>query len=268
MEQRVSNSVLWSEEDAIITVGDEVHLRWNSNNTDSCTGTNVSVSATSGIDTGINEPLANFTRTYTVTCVAAGSSVADSLTVSAVAAGTPLDNFPSVTLERQIASSSWSGDNAFINTGEEVALRWSGTNIDSCSGRGDGFDASGTNGTDNDIVEPTFGTSTVFSVVCTGSGRTVSDSLTINVRGGPTITAEPYLTKQTSQGGGLSVVSWDTQGTDACTLNGPGILPDTRVNALGNLLIAIIEETQTFTITCPNGTASATVNVIPRYFEE
>ena len=158
--------------------------------------------------------------------------------------------------------------NAFINTGEEVSLRWSGTNINSCTGRGDGFDASSASGTDSDINEPSFGTSTTYTVSCTGSGGTVADSLTVNVRGGPTLTAEPYLTKQTSQGGGLSVISWDTKGTDACFLNGPGLLPDTRVNALGNLLIAVIEETQTFTITCPNGSASATINVVPRYFEE
>ena len=151
--------------------------------------------------------------------------------------------------EHQVASSSWSGGNALINVGEEVSLRWSGTNINSCTGRGDGFDTSSASGTDSDITEPTVGNSITYTVSCTGSGGTAADSLTIDVRGGPTITAEPYLTKQTSQGGGLSVISWDTQGTDACVLNGPGILPDTKVNALGNILIAVIEETQTFTIT-------------------
>ena len=268
LEQRVDGSGPWSSNNAVITTGSEVHLRWNSNNSDSCTGTNVAVVGTSGVDRDIVEPPVNSTRTYIVICVADGSYIADSLTVSVVAVGTPVNNLPTVTLERQIASSSWSGDNVVIDIGEEVALRWSGVNVNGCTSQGDGFDVTGVSGTDNDIIEPSLGTLTTYIVSCTGSGSTVSDSLTVNVRGGPIITAEPYLTKPASQGGSLSTISWDTKGTNTCTLDGPGLLPGTKVSALGNLLVVIREETQIYTITCPNGVDTATIYVIPKYFEE
>lgn len=170
----------------------------------------------------------------------------------------------------------WSDDN-IDNLGltEEIQLRWTSQNAVSCQGTR--FETNGaTNGTQNSVTEPAAGDTTRYTVICQNStGQSASDSIDVTrIDGegdGPSITADPG---SVDSGDDADVV-WNVGENDpaACTLtadNGGTGLPDSYAAALAapnGTDTVTITETTTFTITCPNGSASAIIRAIPKIFE-
>ena len=263
LERQVGNNA-WSENNALINVGDEVKIRWSSTDATSCTGSGFQTSGiTDGTDATITEPALGNSNTYIVTCTGDGSQVADSLTVTT---GTGSLTYPTVTLERQTAGGLWQTDNVIIDAGEDVNLRWISANATICTG--DGFDTASTTSGSKAIVEPGAGTSTAYIVSCTSSEGTVSDSLTITARGLPFVTANPPVIRPVNQGGGISTISWDTKGSLACVLSGSGLPSNLGSHTVGSKIITNIEITITATVSCPSGSRSSIIHATPGYFEE
>ena len=147
---------------------------------------------------------------------------------------------PTVTLSgREGDVNSWQTDYLILRLGEDLNLKWSGSNITSCSGGG--FSTGNrTSGTKNGVAKPTAGSSTVYSIACDGQGGSrATDSLTVAAIGNPTISASPALVRY----GGSSVISWDTKGATTCKLSGRGLPTDT-LNILS--LIHISEPTRPY----------------------
>ena len=100
------------------------------------------------------------------------------------------NQYPTVTLQRKVDSqnpitaSAWRADDATIIVADQVSLRWSSTNASSCSGSANNslhlFNTnSNTGGTDTSIYEPSAGTSTTYTIVCTDGINVATDSITV-----------------------------------------------------------------------------------------
>ena len=75
--------------------------------------------------------------------------------------------------------SAWSSGDGRIGSGDSVQLRWTGTNVDKCRPKGDGFRAYTTQGYDWAIDEPSRNRSETYQVICTGDGGTVTETIII-----------------------------------------------------------------------------------------
>ena len=147
---------------------------------------------------------------------------------------------------------------------DQVKLRWSSTQADSCN-TSFSFGPVATSSPGVEIKEPENGNEITYTITCIGQGDTASDSLTVN--NGlppPTIKAIPDIV----QLGGSSEIKSYPQGSKECTLNGPGVA-DELENPVENVhTIENIQASQTFTVKCPAGEDSVTVHVVPVFFEE
>ena len=180
--QRKINNELWSYNDATISAGDQIQLRWRSVGASSCTGSGPGFSTNNqpnGTDTSITEPSAGNSTTYTVECDGDGGSADDSIRVTKEGTVTQ-QQAPTVTLERRVNNGSWRTDSVTINEDDQVSLRWSSDNADRCTGSGNGFGTNNQpNGTDSSINEPSAGNSITYTVTCYGDGGDSQDSITI-----------------------------------------------------------------------------------------
>ena len=196
---------------ATIHRNNEIYLRWSSTDADSCTnagsGFDNDDNEVSGTDYFVTKPSANNTKTYSVTCVGSGGTTTSSLAVTYVA--------PEATLEWSIDGGvTWSASTSkHISPDDEVQLRWSSTNADSCVAGSIGYrynpyvqfqvdggfetgTGSPTSGTDNDTNEPIIDRDTKYTVTCSDS-HTASDSarVTMITRALPEIDMEQKVTR-------------------------------------------------------------------------
>jgi Fibronectin type III domain len=102
-------------------------------------------------------------KTYTLTCSGAGASAAQSATVSVTA---PL---PTVSLGANPTT---------VASGATAKLTWSSTNATSCTASG-GW--SGTQPVSGSLSTPSLTATTKFTLACTGSGGTATQSATVTV---------------------------------------------------------------------------------------
>ena len=214
-----------------------------------------------GLDTTIEEPGSGSSKTYTISCTRGLDNVAKSIKVTKILV-------PTIDLTgRTDNSGPWEDAFISVNPGEELSLKWGGSNITGgCSGGG--FETNNTDsGTNSNITEPKVGDSITYSVTCYGQGGSiVTDSLDVATVGLPTISAEPALVKQ----GGSATISWDTKGSGGCKVVGRDLPWDTlnSYSYTDSKLVTGFEDPETFTINCPSGSASVTVIVDQRIIEK
>ena len=226
LERKVNGS--WGAGDVTIAAGTRVDLRWSGANATSCSGSGSGFGTggnTSGHDWFIDEPTAGNSRTFTVTCTGGGGTASDSITVTAAAD-------PTATLQVKFLGSWHTDDYVGIIETDNIALRWSSTNADSCSGSGSGFSTGGNiNGTDWQITEPTLGNSITYTVTCSGGGVSASDSITVTTNLGyqPTATLErkvnsgPWSTSNVNINVGDQVsLRWSSTDATSCLGGGFG----------------------------------------------
>ena len=194
-------------------------------------------------------------RTYTIKCDGGRDNVSKSIRVTKVVV-------PTVTLSgREGDINSWQTDYLILRLGEDLNLKWSGSNITSCSGSG--FNTGNrTDGTKNGVAKPTAGSSTVYSITCDGQGGSrVTDSLTVTAIGKPTIKADPTLVRY---GDGSATITWDTKGATTCKVSGRDMPTDTlniTYNLTGSRTLTNFTSSETFTINCATGSDTVTVRV-------
>ena len=211
LEQKTHNEGddAWSTDHTTIEPDDHIHFRWSSANTDSCHGSGFYTDGdTEGVNYSNMEPPVGDEKTYTITCVGPNGIASDSITVTKSAGSIPpFPPFPpspnpttppTVTLEQKVNDGSWSSANAVIDDGDQVELRWTSTNADSCSGAS--FNASGTSGT-ADIDEPDPGQSYTYVIICVGPGGAVDADISVSTNITelvPTLTLEQQFQHQDS----------------------------------------------------------------------
>ncbi|NCN52748.1 hypothetical protein GW943_02990 [Candidatus Parcubacteria bacterium] len=182
---------------------------------------------------------------------------------------TVVNPVPTATLEVQNTTTggAYTTNDISISNDDQIALRWSSTNATSCSGSN--FSAGGTtSGTQSSITEPSPGSSTTYTLVCTGAGGTGSDPLTVTTAAlsPPTLTstqsAEPVLL------GSSATFNWNLNGNTPaqCSFVGSGA-PGSISAQTGSFNTTVQGETRV-TLSCPGGNVSVTVRVIPKVYEE
>lgn len=185
-----------------ITLGNPSTLSWNSTDATSCSASGAwsGSKATSGSQSVA--PTSTGSHTYTLACTGTGGTTTQSavLTVSA----------PAPTLAFTVAPTT-------ITIGSSASLDWSASNATACTASGDWSGSKATIG--NQTVTPTTIGEKTFSLSCTGSGGSVSKSVTLTVRQLPpaiTIAVNPTSITQ----GNSATISWGTTNATSCVASG------------------------------------------------
>lgn len=170
------------------------------------------------------------------------------------------DQSPTVIIEvrNTTQDTAWTSDDIVIDLGDQVALRWDSTNVSSCTGSN--FSTGGNvSGSNNDVTEPAANSNTTYTVACTGGHGNASDSLNVSVGAGtvPEVEVDPSIVRP----GDSTTITWKNA-TGACTLTGPGVNMAGMTESTGSVDVTVNGES-TYTITCPGGSDSATVKVLP-----
>ena len=176
---------VWGSDDIVGDTRDGINLRWTSTGAERCSagtqgghgcfGSNGG--RTSGTDWDVDEPKVGKTLTYIITCQGGNDRdpiASDSITVT---------NQPdSLTADLTVKYKGvWGGAGIVGDMRGGIALKWTSTGADECVSEGDGFSTNGkkTSGTDWNIDEPDVGETETYSVICTGPGGTVGDSIRV-----------------------------------------------------------------------------------------
>jgi hypothetical protein len=164
---------------------------------------------------------------------------------------------------------SYTGNNISIPTGNNISLRWTSSNATQCVGTAFSISpATLTTGTQSTVTEPTQGNTTRYSVRCTGPRGAATDFLDVTavaaVGQPPTITADPRIVRY----GEDTTLTWNTGTSDPaeCSASGAGFLMSQLSSQSGTTRPTITAET-VFTLSCPLGSASVTVKVLPQVQE-
>ncbi len=165
---------------ASVTAGDSATLTWSSTNATACTASGSWTGSKAVNGTQSTGVLSNVgTQTYTLSCTGTGGTVTKSVSVVVTSAPTPTT--PTLTLTSSAAS---------ITTGSNATLTWNSTNATACTATGAWSGAKTVNGTQSTGVLSTVGTQT-YTLTCTGTGGSVTNSVSVAVTAGTVITPVP-----------------------------------------------------------------------------
>jgi hypothetical protein len=144
---------------------------------------------------------------------------------------------------------------ATITVGSGSTLTWSSTNATSCVLNGGQFSNTPVGIYGSTAVYPS--ATTQYSVRCTGAGGSSTSYTTVTVTQVATaVTADINTSPKTITSGAASTLSWTSTGATYCVLNG-GQFNNQNVGVNGSMAI-YPTATVNYTITCHNGTNSAT----------
>ncbi len=157
--------------------------------------------------------------------------------------------------------------------GKTTSLSWFSTNATSCTGTG--FSTGGAVTGTTSVTLDTLG-STTFTVTCSGSGGSASDSKVVTVSGQPSITVAP-VGPPLVQLGSTITANWSVVNmkSNTCHMTGTGGLDQAIANATnssGTVTTPPITVASTFTFSCAglDGTAyssSFNVMLVPQTME-
>lgn len=229
-------------------------------------------------DNGTTNVSVSNTQTFTLTAsnVYGQCSSPKSVTVTV-----PPPTGPAVTLSRcnvttdpqncNAGSSGWGTDDITVITGHQVHLRWQSVNATSCSGSN--FATGGSaNGTATNVSEPTSSSSPkTFTVQCDDTDPTTPEAtaqLRISANDvAPTLTASVTTIRINE----TFALEWNLNGNDPaqCTITGPGSTQTAQGSMstqTGTTNIAALG-TATYTLSCPGGSDSVSIQVLAEVFE-
>ncbi len=232
----------FSANPSTVTSGNSATLTWTAANATSCSASGpwTGSKAVSGSQ---STGALNASATYSLTCTGAGGVATQTATVSVT------DPAPVVTI---------SANPTTLKSGSTSTLTWSSTHATSCTASG-GW--GGTEPVSGSITTVALSTTTKFTLTCTGSGGSASQSTTVTVAATPP-TVSLSASPQSVASGGTSMLTWNSSAATACTASGgwSGSLATS-----GSKSTAAITATTTYTLACTGsgGTAtqSATVTV-------
>ncbi len=167
-----------------ISSGGSATLSWSTADADSCQASNAWSGSRAVAGSESVGPLTS-DSTFTLECSNAQGSTSTSVTVSVAAPGAP--------------TVSLSADSNSVPRDSSVMLSWSSQNTDSCSASGDWSGNKSTSG--SEPVGP-LSQSSSFTITCTGSGNSVSE--TVNVA----VTVPPPPDQEAPEQGGGATGYW------------------------------------------------------------
>ena len=173
------------------------------------------------------------------------------------------------TLSFEVCDSDAISGCVLSNSGSKVVAmnmplkaKWNATNVDVCVGSGTGFETSDNIAGSDDIVSANTVGSFAYTVLCSKDGTpkitgTVSIETTSN-GGIPTLTAN----KRISEIGGEVMLNYEVPEPAAisCTLSGGTLNQNVLSN--GSIPVRIYAQTK-FTLNCPSGIDTTTVEIVP-----
>jgi hypothetical protein len=143
-----------------------------------------------------------------------------------------------------------------VANGGSSTLTWSSTNTTSCTGTG--FSTGGA--TSGSVSTGALSSTTNYQLTCTGSNGSANAFATVNVATPTaTITVSPLRVAD----GGTVTVTWSCTNAATNSVTGPG-LSSTELSGSQDVTVT---GRQTYTETCGNATATATVNTVPKVIE-
>jgi hypothetical protein len=198
-------SISFTSGPATVSSGAAGYLWWATTNATGCKasgGWQGSVSTGGYQSTG---PLSKTTQ-FGLTCTGPSGSASKSttITVSGASAGAP-------TVKISASPSS-------VSSGSSSTLTWSSTNATACSAAGGWSGAKSFSGSQSTGA---LKASTTYSLTCTGSGGSTTQSATVTVKSAaaaPTVSLSATPNSITS--GGTATLSWSSTNATACTASG------------------------------------------------
>jgi lysophospholipase L1-like esterase len=225
-----------------IAYGGVAQLSWASTNATACSASGgwSGSRAQSGAE---STPALTSGTTFALTCSGPGGEASGSVNI-AVAAPPP----PTATLTATPAN---------VDFNAATQLSWSSSNATSCTAsRG----WSGSRGLSGSESSPSLTESTVFELVCSGPGGTVSSSAQVSVTPPPVPSVTLSATPGTVTNGSTARLSWSTKDANDCAASGAwtgqkGPAGDEQTTALAT--------ESTFSLSCagPGGSAYATITI-------
>jgi hypothetical protein len=193
--------------------------------------------------------LANGNHTLTAAARDAAGNVATSAGVTVNVTNSP-STPPTVSLTANPTS---------VPSGSSSTLSWTSTNATSCVASGAW---SGNKATSGSQSTGALGSTSTYSLNCTGTGGSTSRSVTVTVTGttpAPTLTLSASPTSVPS--GGSANLNWSSSNATSCTASGAwsGTRPTSGTASTG----ALTNTSNTFTLTCsgPGGSTNRSVSV-------
>jgi hypothetical protein len=146
-----------------------------------------------------------------------------------------------------------------ITSGDSVTLSWTAANAVACAVSGGGVTTSVVGGAGSVSVSPGSG-ATTYQLVCVNSLNTPTAALatTVTAVAAPSIGSFSASPSTLSNGGGSSILTWNTSGAATCSLVGGNL---TAGGTQGSVSTGPLTLTTTYTLTCGNslaGTAAGT----------
>ena len=231
---------------SLTSISQSTVLSWSTKGGTSCSiaGFSPSVSASDGSASSTIYP--GKTTTYTITCTNSAGTSSASVTVTV--ATTPITAAPTVTISANPASVS--------GISQSTVLTWSSTNATSCTlSNGSWTMPAGVGSGASSTVIP--GSTTTYTVTCTGPVGTNSASTTVSVTTAPNIT---FFATQTSLTTGQSTtLTWSSVNATSCSASGSTDWSGTKATSGTETVTPNSAGTYYYVITCTNsaGTTSS-----------
>jgi hypothetical protein len=214
-------------------------LNWSASNATDCTASGGWAGTKAATGSEQVGPL-SATTDYTLTCVGPGGTGSGTARVT-VTGGTPA---PTVDLQANPTS---------VTSGGSTQLTWTSTGATSCAASGSWSGSKALNGSEmrNNITA-----ASTFTLSCTGTGGTISDTASVTVAGAPTVSLSANPT--TVQAGGSSTLTWSSTNATGCTADGGWA---GNKSASGSQSVGPLATSTTFGLTCNGSGGSATQSV-------
>jgi hypothetical protein len=161
-------------------------------------------------------------------------------------------------------------DLVWINSGDDVVLKWTSNDVNSCSATSTPPNSQWSNSvpTQGEVTIGNITASTTFLIICQGvNGKQVQDSVQVSIGKPPTKWVD-LVGPSTVQQGSPVTLTWTSSGVKSC------VASSTPANSYwtgtkptnGTTTIPSLNQTTTFSINCDNGVAtdSITVTAVPQ----
>ena len=233
-------SVSLSASPTSLASGSASTLTWTATNATTCTASDGWSGSKNTAGGTASTGALSATTTFMLSCSGTGGTASNSTTVTVVPA-------PTVSLSANPTS---------LASGLASTLSWSATNATSCTASG-GWSGS-KNTTSGTASTGVLSVTTSFTLSCSGTGGTASDSATVTVIPAPTVSLNASPTSLAS--GSSSTLTWSSTNATSCTASGGW--SGTKA-ASGTLTTGALTTTTTYTLSCSGlaGSASDAVTV-------
>ncbi|MBA3550876.1 hypothetical protein H0W32_01560, partial [Patescibacteria group bacterium] len=166
--QPLPPTVTLTADPTAITTGGSSDLTWTSQNATSCTGTGFNANGATSNAVGVSTGSLNATKAYRIDCSGPGGNAYDTETVTVNGGVGPVSVSVSLTAE-----------DYSIPRGSSPLLKWTSSNATTCTSSD--FTTSGATNNSIGVSTGNINSSKTYTITCSNSGDTASDSVTVNV---------------------------------------------------------------------------------------